>query len=131
MAESLEAQLRATLNMIPAYTWYVAPSGALTFVNERSANYPALAKDHPRRSGTRTGTPWNSKSPFSIQMLTTTRGTSGRTVRTPARRVSEFRVRDADGNDRWFLSRAEPLRWSAGTLRGFTVRLSRFRLKKG
>ncbi len=28
----LEAQLRATLNVIPAYTWYAAPSGALTFV---------------------------------------------------------------------------------------------------
>ena len=30
MAESLEAQLRATLNMTPAYTWYAARSGGLT-----------------------------------------------------------------------------------------------------
>ena len=30
----LEAQLQGTLNVIPAYTWYAAPSGALTFVNE-------------------------------------------------------------------------------------------------
>jgi len=30
MAESLEAQLRATLNMIPAHTWYAARSGGLT-----------------------------------------------------------------------------------------------------
>ena len=29
MAESLEAQLQAMLNVIPAYTWYAAPSGAL------------------------------------------------------------------------------------------------------
>jgi PAS domain S-box-containing protein len=27
----LEAQLQATLNVIPAHTWYAAPSGSLTF----------------------------------------------------------------------------------------------------
>jgi hypothetical protein len=31
---SLEAQLQATLNIVPAYTWYAQPNGALTFVNE-------------------------------------------------------------------------------------------------
>ena len=31
----LEAQLQVTLNVLPAYTWYALPSGALTFVNER------------------------------------------------------------------------------------------------
>jgi hypothetical protein len=64
MAESLEAQLQATLNMIPAYTWYAAPSGAPTFVNERCADYLALAKDHPLRSGTGTGAAWDSHIPF-------------------------------------------------------------------
>src|SRR4029453_16631806 len=34
---TLEAQLQATLNTISAYTWYTAPSGALTFLNERCA----------------------------------------------------------------------------------------------
>jgi len=29
MRESLEGQLQATLNMIPAYMWHAAPSGAL------------------------------------------------------------------------------------------------------
>ena len=38
MDQSPEAQLRATLNMIPAYTWYAATSGALLFVNTRSAD---------------------------------------------------------------------------------------------
>jgi hypothetical protein len=33
--ESLEARLQATLNMIPAYARYAAPSTALTFMNER------------------------------------------------------------------------------------------------
>ena len=55
MADLLEAQLQATLNMIPAHTWYAASSGALTFVNERCADYIGLAKDHPLRFGTDTG----------------------------------------------------------------------------
>src|SRR4029450_9435201 len=45
-APPLEAQLRATLNVIPAYTWYTAPSGGLTFVNERCGDYLGLPKDH-------------------------------------------------------------------------------------
>lgn len=28
-------------------TWYAAPTGALTFVNERTADYLGLPKDHP------------------------------------------------------------------------------------
>ncbi len=60
MDRPVEAQLRDTLNMIPAYTWYVAPSGALTFVNERCADYLGLAKDHHLRSGTDTCPAWDS-----------------------------------------------------------------------
>jgi hypothetical protein len=37
--------------VIPAYTWYADPSGALTFVNERLSDYLGLPKDHPLRSG--------------------------------------------------------------------------------
>jgi len=47
----LGAQLRATLDVIPAYTWYANPSGALTFVNQRCADYLGLPKDHPLRFG--------------------------------------------------------------------------------
>jgi hypothetical protein len=46
-----EEQLQATLNVIPAYTWYADPSGALTFVNERLSDYLGLPKDHPLRFG--------------------------------------------------------------------------------
>jgi len=38
------AQLQASLNVIPAYTWYAAPSGGLTFVNKRTADYLGLRK---------------------------------------------------------------------------------------
>src|SRR6266511_1217085 len=40
-------QLQATLNLIPAHTWYANPSGELTFLNERGSDYLGLPKDHP------------------------------------------------------------------------------------
>lgn len=56
----LEAQLKATLNIVPAYAWYALPNGALTFVNERTADYLSLPKDHSLRFGTDTGADWDS-----------------------------------------------------------------------
>ena len=64
MDQSLDAQLRATLNMIPAYTWYATPSGGLIFLNERSADYGGLPSDHPLRYGTDTSPAWDSHIPF-------------------------------------------------------------------
>ena len=60
----LEAQLQATLNVIPAYTWYALPSGALTFVNERTGDYLGLPKDHPLRFGIDTGAEWDAHIPL-------------------------------------------------------------------
>jgi hypothetical protein len=53
-----------TLNMVPAYTWYAVPSGALTFVNERTADYLGLPKEHPLRFGIDTGAAWDSHIPL-------------------------------------------------------------------
>ena len=49
------AQLQATLDKIPAYTWYANPTGGLTFVNTRCADYLGLSSDHPLRLGIDTG----------------------------------------------------------------------------
>src|SRR6266850_275701 len=57
-------ELKATLNLIPAVVWYATPSGGLTFVNKRSAEYGGLPKDHPVRLGTATGTAWDSHIPL-------------------------------------------------------------------
>src|ERR1700681_1119561 len=51
----LEAQLQATLNIVPAYAWYALANGALTFVNERTADYLGLPEDHPLRFAAGTG----------------------------------------------------------------------------
>ena len=53
------AQLQAILNVIPTYTWYAAPSGALTFVNKRTADYLGLPNDHPLRFGIDIGAQWD------------------------------------------------------------------------
>ena len=62
--QAFEAQLRATLDVIPAYTWYADPPGALTFVNKRQADYLGLPKDHPLRFGIATGAAWDSHIPL-------------------------------------------------------------------
>src|SRR5260221_3828350 len=47
-------QLKATLNLIPANTWYATPSGGLTFVNKRNADYGGLPRGYLLQLGDRT-----------------------------------------------------------------------------
>src|SRR6476659_5463814 len=117
MAESLDAQLRATLNMIPAYTWYATQSGGLIFVNERAADYGGLPSDHPLRYGSDTSAAWDSHIPFlHPEDQEETRRVWSECLRTGRPGEVSFRVRNAEGNYRWFLSRAEPLRSNDGTI---------------
>src|SRR5438128_5889793 len=58
------AQLQATLNVIPAHTWYASQSGGLTFVNKRNADYLGLPKDHPLRFGIDIGAQWDAHIPL-------------------------------------------------------------------
>src|SRR5258708_1470579 len=112
-----EAQLQATLNVIPAYTWYALPSGALTFVNERTADYLGLPKDHPLRFGIDTGAEWDSHIPLlHPDDREESRKAWSTCLRTGSAVETSFRVGDAKGGYRWFLSRVEPLRASDGTL---------------
>jgi PAS domain S-box-containing protein len=111
------AQLQATLSVIPAHTWYAAPSGGLTFVNKRTADYLGLAKDHPLRFGIDNGAPWDAH----ISLLHPDDQEESRKAWSTCLRTGEAaeftqRVRNAQGEYRWFLSRAEPLRASDGTL---------------
>ena len=113
----LEAQLQATLNIIPGFAWYALPNGALTFVNERSADYLGLPKDHPLRFGSETGASWNSHIPLlHPDDREETRRVWSECLRTGSAGDVSFRVRSAEGSYRWFLSRAEPVRDANGTL---------------
>jgi PAS domain S-box-containing protein len=112
-----EAQLQVILNVIPTYTWYAAPSGGLTFVNKRTADYLGLPKDHPLRFGIDIGAQWDAHIPF---LHPDAQEGSGKVwpanIRTGEASEYSFRVRNAQGGYRWFLSRVEPLRASDGTL---------------
>jgi PAS domain S-box-containing protein len=114
---SFAAQLRKTLNTIPAYTWYAVPSGTLTFVNERYADYLGLAKNDPLRSGVEINVLWDTH----IQLVhpddhEETLRIGATCNRTGAAGQAAFRIRNSEGEYRWFLSRLEPLRASDGTL---------------
>jgi PAS domain S-box-containing protein len=113
----LEAQLQDTLNIVPAHAWYALPNGALTFVNERTADYLGLPKDHPLRFGTDTGADWDSHIPLlHADDREETRKVWSDCLRTGCSGEVSFRVRNAEGGYRWFLSRAEPVRTANGTL---------------
>jgi len=117
MAESLQAQLRATLNMIPAHTWYADRSGGLIFVNERAADYGGIPSGHPLRSGTVTSAAWDAHVQFlHPEDQEETRRVWAECLRTGRPGEVSFRIRDGAGNHRWFLSRAEPFRADDGTI---------------
>src|SRR3989442_5823298 len=111
------AQLQATLNIIPAHAWYALPNGELTFLNERAADYLGLPKDHPLRLGTGGAVDWESHILFlhPDDREETRRARSDRLSTRGAGDMS-FRVRNAEGAYRWFLSRSEPVRAANGTL---------------
>jgi PAS domain S-box-containing protein len=114
---SFAAELRKTLNTIPAYTWYALPSGTLTFVNDAYANYLGLAKDDSLRLGVEVDVPWDTH----INLVhpddhEETLRVGAECNRTGTAGQAAFRIRNAEGKYRWFLSRLEPLRARDGTL---------------
>ncbi|MET4198686.1 PAS domain-containing protein [Bradyrhizobium sp. LA6.12] len=111
------AQLQATLNVIPAHTWYASRSGGLTFVNKRTADYLGLPKDHPLRFGIDVGAQWDAHLPFvHPDDRAETQENWATRLRTGEGGEGSFRVRNAQGGYRWFLSRAEPLLADDGTI---------------
>jgi PAS domain S-box-containing protein len=101
-----ERKLRQAIETIPAMAWIVGPDGAVQFVNRRWVEYTGLSQlgkaeevgkiaIHPEdldRSVRRMGTSLASGEPFE----------------------DEMRIRRTDGEYRWFLSRAVPLRDKRG-----------------
>lgn len=111
------AQVQGILDVLPAYTWYAAPRGALTFVNRRTAEYLGIPEDHPLRLGIDVGAEWD----HSFALLHPEDREDARKYWSSRLRTGEggehsYRVRSAQGDYRWFLTRMEPLRASDGTL---------------
>jgi PAS domain S-box-containing protein len=111
------AQVQAILNVIPTYTWYAAPSGALIFVNKRTGDYLGLPEDHPLRFGIDIGAQWDDWVPLlHPDDHEESRKYWSNGLRTGEAGEYSYRVRGAQGDYRWFLTRFEPLRASDGTL---------------
>jgi PAS domain S-box-containing protein len=111
------AQVQAILNVLPTYTWYAAPRGALSFVNTRTADYLGIPNDHPLRFGIDIGAQWDDWVP----MLHPDDQEEARKYWSNCLRTGEtgelsYRVRSGQGDYRWFLTRFEPLRASDRTL---------------
>jgi len=115
--DRLAAQLQATLDKIPAYTWYANPTGGLTFVNARCADYLGLPSGHSLRLGIDTDAAWDSHLAFlHPDDAEETRRVWSDCLKTGSACEVGFRARNAAGTYRWFLSRAEPLRANDGTI---------------
>jgi signal transduction histidine kinase/PAS domain-containing protein len=111
------AQVQAILNVLPAYTWYAAPRGALTFVNTRTADYLGIPNDHPLRFGIDIGAQWDDWVPLlHPDDQEEARKYWSNLLRTGEGGEHSYRVRSAQGDYRWFLTSIEPLRASDGTL---------------
>src|SRR5215510_9401967 len=96
------AELQVALNLIPAFTWYAVPSGALTFLNERGSDYLGLPKDHPLRFGIDTGAEWDSHIPFlHPDDHEETKRVWSTCLRTGCAGQAPFRVRNDEGGYRW------------------------------
>ena len=120
MNEHPSEQLKATLNLIPANVWYASPSGGLTFLNKRGADYRGISDDHPLRLGTEKGAAWDSH----LSVLHPDDHDEARKVWSTCLKTGQagevtFRVRNAAGVYHWRLSRAEPFRAGDGTLLGW------------
>src|SRR6267378_4907256 len=113
-------QLKAMLDLIPASAWYANPSGGVTFVNKRNADYRGISSDHPLRLGTVKGAAWDSHIPLLHPDDHDEAGKVWSTcLKTGQAGEITFRVRNQTGGYRWFLSRAEPFRTDDGTLLGW------------
>ena len=86
-------------------------------MTERTADYLGIPKEHPLRLGIDVGAEWDSH----VALLHPDDHEESRRVwstclRTGCAGEVSFRVRNAKGGYRWFVSRVEPLRASDGTL---------------
>jgi PAS domain S-box-containing protein len=103
-----EQDLRATVNTIPSLVWQAGPDGTLDFFNDRWLEYSG--QDSTQESGL----DW--KSLIHPEDIRPIEAAWNRMLSNGESFEVEGRMRRFDGEYRWFLIRAEPLRDDAGTV---------------
>jgi PAS domain S-box-containing protein len=106
--QSLEDQLRLIINAIPALVWSALPDGSNDFVNKGWVEYTGLSLEDTK------GTGWSAAIHPDDLAAHWDRWRSS--VATGERFEDEARFRRADGQYRWFLVRAAPLRDNLGSI---------------
>jgi signal transduction histidine kinase len=107
----LEAQLQATLNIIPVQAWYALASGTIAFVNEATASYLRLPQTHHLRYGADVGgTRESHLSYIHPEDHPHVRRQWSACLRKNEVGELQLRIVSEPGGARWFLVRAEPLR---------------------
>jgi PAS domain S-box-containing protein len=103
-----ERQLRAAIDTIPVIVWSALPDGSNDFHNQRSLSYAQVSPDRMLGLG------WASMvHPDEVDGHLEA---WARSVETGNSFAFESRLRGADGEYRWFLHRAEPMRDRSGKI---------------
>ncbi|MDB6042465.1 MAG: hypothetical protein JWM63_1016, partial [Gammaproteobacteria bacterium] len=103
-----EDRLRLVIDTIPGMVWSALPDGSVDFVNQPWMEYHGLTWDAFNRDSVLAAV-----HPDDVAVVAQNWRTALATGRHPD---VELRVRRADGEYRWFLSRAVPLRGEAGNI---------------
>ena len=107
----LEERLRLLIDHVPALIWSAAPDGSIDFINQRGLEYHGAALSDVRG--------WGWTAVIHSEDLTRFVGEWRAAVSAGKPFEGEARLRRADGQYRWFLSRGVPLRDDLGEVIGW------------
>jgi PAS domain S-box-containing protein len=102
-----EDRLRLVIDTIPALVWRAGPEGSPDFLNQPALDYTGLSSDQAETGWPRAFHPDDKKGMLQKWSAIRQSGMPGELV---------ARLRRHDGEYRWFLFRAEPLRDEAGNI---------------
>lgn len=108
LIEKSEAPFRTLFDMVPTIVWTAAPDGTITFVNEQWYRFCGIAPEQNTSSWPELTVHAEDRGPCLEAWITATR--SGGNYET------EIRIRRGDGEYRWFLTRAIPVRNAEGSI---------------
>ena len=107
VAKQAERELRLAVNTLPALVWSAAPDGSLDFINRRWQEIGLSLRDLQGSEWVSVLHPDERREVADRWRIAVETGTSYENIE---------RVRRADGEYRWFLSRAQPLRDELGNI---------------
>lgn len=97
-----EERFRLICDSMPQLVWTATPEGYHDFFNSRWYSYTGLSEDHSLGGG------W--RNPFHPDDMAETEKRWKQSLKTGEPYMTEYRCRNKDGDWRWFLGRALPLR---------------------